>query len=69
LYLVERPVRVRLGRSLWSSRTPASSSPADIRPDNQVVAVGSMLSTSDHCPKSHARSFLGEKRLVGEPYY
>jgi hypothetical protein len=33
-------VRLRLGRSLWSSRAPASPSPADLRHDNQVVALG-----------------------------
>jgi len=38
---------VRLGRSLRSSRTPASPSPADIRHDNQVVALGPMFSTLD----------------------
>jgi hypothetical protein len=34
-------------RSLRSSSTPASASPADIRHDNQLVALGPMLSTSD----------------------
>jgi hypothetical protein len=36
---------VTCGRSLWSSRTLASPSPADIRHGNQVVALGPMLST------------------------
>jgi hypothetical protein len=31
---------VRLGRSLWSSRAQASPSPADLRHDNQVAALG-----------------------------
>jgi hypothetical protein len=44
----QRPLRVRLGRSLWSSRTLlASLSPADLRRDNRVAALGPMLSASD----------------------
>jgi len=31
------------------SRTTASPSPADIRDDSHVVALGSMRSTADHC--------------------
>jgi hypothetical protein len=38
--LCEGLLRVRLGRSLWSSRTPAPPSPAGIATDNQVVALG-----------------------------
>jgi hypothetical protein len=38
--LCEGLLRVRPGRSLWSSRTPAPPSPADIATDNQVVALG-----------------------------
>jgi hypothetical protein len=38
---------VRFGHSLRSSRTPASPSPTDICHDNEVVALGPMLSTLD----------------------
>jgi hypothetical protein len=41
------PLRVRLGRSLWSSRAPASPSPADVRHGRQVIALGPMLPGSD----------------------
>jgi hypothetical protein len=37
--------RITCGRPLRSSRTRASPSPADIRYDNQAVAVGPILST------------------------
>jgi hypothetical protein len=41
------PTRVRPGRSLWPSRTPASNSSAHICRDNQVVALGPMPPTRD----------------------
>ncbi len=38
------PARGNLGRSLRASRTPASLTPADIATNNQVAALGPMLS-------------------------
>src|SRR5215467_8261461 len=55
----QRPLRVRLGRSLWSSRAPASPSPADLRRDNRVVALGPMLSPSDRFRFMENRGWCG----------
>jgi hypothetical protein len=51
--------RVGLCRSLRSSSRPASPSPADIGHDNQLAALGPMLSTSDRF------RFFGKKSPMG----
>jgi len=60
----QRPLRVRLGRSLWPrpSRAPASPSPADLRRDNKVVALGPMLSASDRFRLLEKKSQMGGSR-------
>jgi len=51
---------VRLGRSLWSSPLASFTLSRHIRHDNQVIALGPMLSTSDRF------RFFGKGRLVNQ---